>query len=72
MVVGALVLCSFGIYLGRFRRLNSWDVFDQPHELVINPVAHPGALAIVVAFAALLSSMFAALLGLMSLRERAR
>ena len=30
VVVGSLVLLGFGIYLGRYCRLNSWDLFSQP------------------------------------------
>ena len=32
-VVAVLALCSFGIYLGRVQRLNSWDVFVRPVAL---------------------------------------
>jgi uncharacterized membrane protein len=32
-VAGAAGLSSFGIYLGRFLRLNSWDVIAQPAKL---------------------------------------
>ena len=34
-----LFLCSFGIYLGRFGRFNSWDVVSNPGGL-LNSVAH--------------------------------
>ena len=46
-VVGVLALSSFGIYLGRFQRWNSWDVIRNPvglltdiWENVRHPVAH--------------------------------
>ena len=42
--LGMLALCSFGIYLGRFERWNSWDVFLDPVSLlrdVWQVVRHP-------------------------------
>lgn len=43
-----LFLGSFGIYLGRFLRWNSWEILTQPLNLmydigdrIINPMAHP-------------------------------
>jgi glycosyltransferase involved in cell wall biosynthesis/uncharacterized membrane protein len=33
LVVAVLAVCSFGIYLGRVERLNSWDVFVRPLAL---------------------------------------
>ncbi len=48
----ALVLGSFGIYLGRFLEWNSWDVVTEPRQLagdilerVSNPLAHLGTYA---------------------------
>ena len=34
VVVGVLTLSSFGIYLGRVQRWNSWDLFTQPGALL--------------------------------------
>jgi uncharacterized membrane protein len=34
LVVGALAASSFGIYLGRVQRWNSWDVFVRPDSLL--------------------------------------
>lgn len=59
-VVGVAGLSSFGIYLGRFLRFNSWDVVTQPGKLYqgISAVAtgqgHPHQIAFMVLFATFL------------------
>lgn len=43
-VVATLLLSSFGIYVGRFLRWNSWDVFTQPESLlreIVYNLLHP-------------------------------
>ena len=47
---GSLLLCGFGIYVGRFLRWNSWDVLSSPRTLaaealhqLAHPLSHPGA-----------------------------
>lgn len=59
-VAGAAGLSSFGIYLGRFVRLNSWDVIAQPGKLyqglstVALGQAHPHQFAFLALFATFL------------------
>jgi uncharacterized membrane protein len=49
LVMIMMFMSGFGIYLGRFLRWNSWDIFRKPGELAndvadrfINPFEHPG------------------------------
>jgi len=52
-----ILLCGFGIYLGRFLRFNSWDIISQPEPLMfdiierfINPLAHPKTWGITIGY----------------------
>ena len=57
----ALLLSSFGIYLGRYLRFNSWDVLANPLTLfydivnrVLHPFAFPGTWGMTLVFGLLL------------------
>jgi uncharacterized membrane protein len=59
-----LALSSYGIYLGRFERWNSWDVFGRPRLLLdsvrdslLEPTARP--VAVTVLFTAFLTLTYA-------------
>jgi uncharacterized membrane protein len=65
VAVLSLVLASLGIYLGRVVRLNSWDLLTRPqlvgsvlHQLVLDPLAHPLAVAATIALAVTLSVLY--------------
>jgi uncharacterized membrane protein len=60
-----LTVSSFGIYLGRFQRWNSWDVFTQPGRLAGNvwaqiaqPHEHPKTVAVTILFTAFLGATY--------------
>lgn len=60
-VAGALALASFGVYLGRFVRFNSWDVLVRPGQVldvisnqIENPLRHPLMIAVLLALTAFL------------------
>jgi uncharacterized membrane protein len=64
-VAVVIVLSSFGIFLGRFQRWNSWDVFTDPGPLanqladgLTNPLDYPKALAVTAVFTAFLGSTY--------------
>lgn len=64
-VGAALVLSSFGIFLGRFQRWNSWDVFTDPGPLaaevahgLANPLDHPRAIVVTAVFTAFLGATY--------------
>ena len=63
--LATLALGSFGVYLGRFERWNSWDVFTRPGHLaqsllphIAHPQDHPRALAAMVLFTAFLAMSY--------------
>lgn len=60
--MSSIVLGSFGIYLGRYQRFNSWEVLTNPLELFadiagrfLNPFAHPRTMFVTLLFSAFLS-----------------
>jgi uncharacterized membrane protein len=64
----ALALGSFGIYLGRFLRWNSWDILTEPKQLawdilerLSNPLAHLGTYGFTVLLTAFLLLAYAML-----------
>jgi uncharacterized membrane protein len=61
LAVGALALSSFGIYLGRFLRWNSWDALFQPHELLADVwtgLAYQKTIAMTVVFTGFLTAAY--------------
>ena len=64
-IAGILFLGSFGVYLGRFQRWNSWDVLNNPIALgmdifskIINPVDNYKVWAITILFTAVFSMLY--------------
>ncbi len=65
LVVGALAVSSFGIYLGRVQRWNSWDVLVHPYPLadqvasgLLDPLAHPRPIGLTVLFTSFLLASY--------------
>lgn len=61
VAVGSLGLSGFGVYLGRFPRWNSWDVFHRPqllfHDIasrVLDPLQHAHTWGFTLGFGTLL------------------
>jgi uncharacterized membrane protein len=66
--IGTLGLCSFGVYLGRFERFNSWDVVFNPFDLLLtiysrvrHPFDHPWTYVLSFMLAALLVAIYVGL-----------
>ncbi len=60
-VWAVLALSSVGVFLGRFQRFNSWDVFTDPGPIVAdltkglsNPLNYPEVVAVTVVFSGFL------------------
>ena len=76
-VLVVLGLSGVGVYLGRFQRWNSWDLFVQPWAVaadvldgLLYPLAHVRSLAFSGLFAAFLALCYVALFTLTRLRPQ--
>ena len=74
IVLAAIALSSFGIYLGRFLRWNSWDFLVQPTVLaasigdhLTDPLATTKLLGMTVLLAGFLTAGYLALYGFLHL-----
>lgn len=63
--VSFMFLGSFGIYLGRFLRWNSWDLMQRPGQLLedvgdrfVNPADHPTTWGVTIFMGVLLSMIY--------------
>jgi uncharacterized membrane protein len=73
---GVLLIASVGIYLGRFQRLNSWDVVAHPHELaalartrLADPFGNPKLIVVVALMTAFLGVTYAVFAALWAVDE---
>ena len=62
---GLLFIGSFGVYIGRYLRWNSWDVVNEPVKLmvdlgerIINPMDYPGAWGMTVLMGLFLNMIY--------------
>ncbi len=69
-VAASIPACSFGIWLGRFERWNTWDLADKPtrrvYELaytLTNPLSNPKMIAVTLTFSTLLAAAYLVLIG---------
>ena len=57
VIIFSIILSGFGIYIGRFLRWNSWDIFFDTRNLfkdiferIIDPFAHPRTITVTLVF----------------------
>jgi uncharacterized membrane protein len=72
----SLVLASFGIYLGRYERFNSWDIITNPVSLfvdiadrLIHPFSHPRTMLMTILFSMLFIFAYVMLVALVKPRK---
>lgn len=65
LLAGVVVATGFGVWLGRVRRWNSWDLVLTPGDLVseighvvLQPWHHPGAVAATMVYSCLLGATY--------------
>lgn len=65
LIIGLIILSSFGIYLGRYLRWNSWDIVSEPlaliydiSERIFDPFSHPRAWGMTLLMGLFLNSLY--------------
>jgi uncharacterized membrane protein len=65
----SLMISGYGIYIGRFWRYNSWDIFTHPNDLffdiaqtILHPLHHKNVIGLSILFGILLCLVFYSLL----------
>jgi len=78
VTIGSIFLCSFGIYIGRILRWNSWDIFFDTKDLmyditdrIVNPMAHGRTLGITLFYGMFLLVIYLFFRQLMVRKEEA-
>lgn len=64
-LAASLGLSGFGVYLGRFSRWNSWDLFTRPHRLLwdaLHQLLNPTAIKLTLAFGLMIGLFYLAFL----------
>jgi uncharacterized membrane protein len=79
LVVAVLALSSFGIYLGRVQRWNSWDLVTHPGSIgdqvgggLLHPLSHPRPLGLTVLLTGFLLASYLVLYSFARLGSQAR
>jgi uncharacterized membrane protein len=74
-----LALSSVGVFLGRFQRFNSWDVFTDPKPILddvakglTNPHDYPKVVAVTVVFSGFLVGTYLVFYGIARLTAPTR
>ncbi len=72
LVLGSAILSGFGLYLGRFARFNSWDLFSNPAQLIkqsIIETSNPLALQTTLVFSIVLIGLYLSFYNLISFKH---
>ncbi|MCA0427946.1 MAG: DUF1361 domain-containing protein [Bacteroidetes bacterium] len=74
-----LILAAYGVYLGRFLRWNSWDLFTRPEDLLSDvyftlrhPYSNPRAWGVTLVLGLMLNLIFFSFVKISSLRKQER